>query len=110
MYSQNQKNEYKSCSVCKNERVVYVAVSGNGTNSTGFTALAGGYRKSDGPFDGIQERSFWWTATEIGIEGESFLPGDAWGAWIRDISNYDHTINRYATDKNQGYYIRLIKN
>jgi uncharacterized protein (TIGR02145 family) len=110
MNSRNQKNEYKSCNVCKNERVVYVAVAGNGTNSTGFTALPGGYRNSDGTFDGVQERSFWWTASETGIEGESFLPGEAWGAWMRDISNFDHTIRRYATDKNQGYYIRCIKN
>ena len=111
MNSRNQKNEYtKSCIVCKNERVVYVSVAGNGTNSTGFTALAGGYRNSIGTFDGVQERIFWWTASEIGIEGESFLPGDAWGAWIRDISNFNHTISRYATDKNQGYYIRVIKN
>ena len=111
MQSKNQKNEYtKSCIVCKNERVVYVSVAGNGTNSTGFTALPGGYRNSDGPFKYIQENCFWWTATEIGIEGESFLAGDAWGAWIRDISNFNHTISRYAIDKNQGCYIRVIKN
>lgn len=110
MSSRTINNEYKSCSVCKNERVVYVAVAGNGTNSTGFTALPGGYRNSDGTFDSVQERSFWWTASETGIEGESFSPGTAWGVWIRDISNFDHSISRYATDKNQGYYIRCIKN
>lgn len=34
------------------------------TNETGFSALPGGYRDSNGSFDGIGMASYWWCATE----------------------------------------------
>ena len=38
--------------------------SGEGMNSSGFSALPGGYRVDNGRFDQIGEGAHWWTATE----------------------------------------------
>jgi uncharacterized protein (TIGR02145 family) len=37
---------------------------GNGTNSSGFTGLPGGYRNASGTFDDIGEFGNWWSSTE----------------------------------------------
>jgi uncharacterized protein (TIGR02145 family) len=42
--------------------------SGNGTNSSGFSALPGSFRKFQGAFDeDVEEYGFWWTATKYSI-------------------------------------------
>ncbi|MDR2693256.1 MAG: hypothetical protein LBB74_03465 [Chitinispirillales bacterium] len=41
-------------------------IGGNGTDEYGFTALPGGYRRSDGSFGYAGGLGFWWTATEFG--------------------------------------------
>ena len=41
------------------------------TNETGFTALPGGYRDTDGSFSDIGFSGDWWSATEL-------IPGVAW--------------------------------
>jgi uncharacterized protein (TIGR02145 family) len=38
--------------------------NGNGTDSYGFSALPGGYGRSDGSFDGVGYGGCWWSATE----------------------------------------------
>ena len=47
--------------------------NGNGTNSSGFTALPGGFRLYLGSFSNIGLYGYWWSATE----------GNADGAWCR---------------------------
>jgi len=37
--------------------------NGNGTDGFGFSALPGGFRYSDGDFDGAGGQGYWWTAT-----------------------------------------------
>jgi uncharacterized protein (TIGR02145 family) len=39
------------------------------TNSTGFTALPGGFRYSDGGFDNIGDIGYWWSATDPQTNG-----------------------------------------
>jgi len=34
-----------------------------GTNTSGFSALPGGFRRSDGSFDAISRSAFFWSAT-----------------------------------------------
>jgi len=44
---------------------------GNGTDEFGFSALPGGFRFTDGTFDGAGDYGSWWSATEDGS-------GNAW--------------------------------
>lgn len=79
--------------------------NGNGTNSTGFSALPGGSRELElitrhGGFRGIGLRCFWWTTTKIGGGGLLAFSLD----WRNNklIPNWD----TYRTD---GYYVRCIR-
>jgi uncharacterized protein (TIGR02145 family) len=46
------------------------------TNETGFTALSGGYRGSNGTFSNITSNGAWWSATEYNADF-------AWGRTMR---------------------------
>ena len=52
------------------------------TNETGFTALPGGYRGSNGSFGGIGSNGYWWSATENG----------AASAWYRSMGSYGSSV------------------
>ena len=57
------------CHTCKDTRSVpapTVTHSGNGSNSSGFSGLPGGYRYDSGTFYGIGKGGYWWSATEDG--------------------------------------------
>jgi uncharacterized protein (TIGR02145 family) len=73
----------------------------NGTNTTGFSGLPGGYRyAADGSFQALDQWTYWWTATEH----------DATRAWYRRVDG-DHTdIYKASTEKRGGKYIRCVKN
>ncbi len=70
------------------------------TNSTGFTALGGGYRKfDDGAFLYLKDYGFWWTTTaSISLTSRDW----ALGAGTSDLL-YGNSDNRF------GFSIRLIK-
>lgn len=61
-WSQSKKAG-QTCSVCKDTRVVSKTINGdgNGTNSSGFSALPGGFRYNDGRFGGVGEFGLWWS-------------------------------------------------
>ena len=59
--------------------------NGNGTNSSGFSGLPGGYRYYDGTFDDIGDYGYWWSSTEDGTT----VPGTA--AWITTMAMYSGT-------------------
>ncbi len=48
-----------------------------GTNSSGFTALPGGYRDYDGSFDYVGYNGYWWSSSEY----------NAANAWFRSMNN-----------------------
>jgi uncharacterized protein (TIGR02145 family) len=106
MWSQEKSKQL--CSICKNQRYIYKALAGNGSNISGLNALPGGFFSNDS-FNEIGERCIWWTKTETGIEGESFEIGDAWGAFIRELSNHNNSLTRYGNDKSNGFFVRCIK-
>jgi len=69
------------------------------TNETGFTALPGGFRFSDGSFIGIGGGGGWWSATE----------GSTGGAWLRDMG-YDYSnVVRYYYPKGLGFSVRCLR-
>ena len=73
--------------------------NGNGSNSSGFTALPGGHRNSDGSFSSIVHRGFWWSATVH--SGTS--------AWYRNLNYNRDQVNRINSDKTNGFSVRCIK-
>lgn len=72
----------------------------NGTNTSGFSGLPGGYRfHNDGQFNGQNSLEYWWTATEH----------DAERGWYRRIDGNNAAVYKASTDKNAGKAIRCVK-
>jgi uncharacterized protein (TIGR02145 family) len=68
-------------------------------NSTGFTALPGGYRSYEGIFSDLGEGGYWWTST---TERENF-------AYYRYMFYRFLTLNRDPLINVNGLSVRLIK-
>ena len=74
---------------------------GNGTNSSGFSALPGGYRfGGTGDFYLLTTITYWWTSTEH----------DADRGWYRRLDSSSTAVYRASTSKKGGKYIRCVKN
>ena len=70
------------------------------TNETGFTALPGGYRlNDDGTFNYIGQNGTWWSATEY---DENY-------AYYRNLHYNLKGLYSYDTNKENGFFVRLIK-
>jgi uncharacterized protein (TIGR02145 family) len=77
---------------------------GNGTNVSGFNALAGGYRQwSDGSFPGVGVITYFWTASDDAANGNPTV------GWYRRVDNNETRIYKGATEKEGGKYVRCIK-
>ena len=90
----------KHCNTCKDSRVtVSKNFPGNGTNSSGFSALPGGFRDSEGEFEKIGEHAHFWSSTpQYTLYGR-----------MRVLTNMDsELIMNYAT-KDFGLSIRCLK-
>lgn len=73
---------------------------GNGTNTSGFSALPGGYRfGADGRFFLQTTITYWWSATEHDIDR----------GWYRRLDSSSHQVYRASTSKKGGKYIRCVK-
>jgi uncharacterized protein (TIGR02145 family) len=70
------------------------------TNSTGFTALPGGYRNLLGDLVGIYRAAGWWTATEYNAER----------AWMRLVVSYQANTYHNNLVKHEGWSVRCIQN
>ncbi len=71
------------------------------TNSTGFTALPGGYRLYlGGAFYDVGEVGYWWSSTAY----------DAYNAWYRDLYYY-YNANAYRVNNNkqEGFSVRCVR-
>lgn len=69
-------------------------------NSSGFSALPGGYRNYDGSFFGIGYYDYWWSSTKRSTSN----------AWYREMG-YSHTlVGRYSGTKEVGFSIRCVRN
>jgi uncharacterized protein (TIGR02145 family) len=73
---------------------------GNGTNSSGFLGLPGGYRNAYGIFNNIGKYGNWWSSTK----------SDTLTAWIREL-NYDSYSGSFRSgfDEKGGFSVRCIK-
>lgn len=69
------------------------------TNETGFTALPGGYRGTDGTYNNIKRYVYWWTSTEY----------SSLYAYNRSILYSFSYVDRSNTGKKGGFSVRCIK-
>ena len=72
---------------------------GNGTNSSGFAGLPGGYRNNDGSFGFIGSYGDWWSSTEYNTSY----------AWYLFLSSNDSNVYRYYYYKSSGFSVRCLK-
>lgn len=68
-------------------------------NSSGFTALPGGFRHCSGSFNYVGNSGFWWSSTE-------FSAADACSL---SMLYYNTKVTRYFGDKLSGFFVRCIK-
>ena len=72
-----------------------------GTNTSGFSALPGGYRTDSGSFGGVRGGAFLWSATENSLISNS--------AWYRDLGNGWTGVGRGFFTKSFGASVRCLK-
>jgi uncharacterized protein (TIGR02145 family) len=70
---------------------------GNGTNSTGFSGLPGGYRVSNGSFDSAGGNGVWWSSSPLGSV-----------AWNRYL-NYYEDVFRINSSLRSGFSVRCVR-
>lgn len=74
--------------------------NGNGSNSSGFSALPGGYRfGADGTFMLQSTITYWWSSSEH----------DADRGWYRRLDSSSDQAYRASTSKQGGKYVRCVK-
>lgn len=72
---------------------------GNGSNDSGFTGLPGGFRTETAYFSLINIYSNWWSITE-------YQKDYSWSCYL---NNKKSVVERGATHKGSGLYIRCLK-
>jgi uncharacterized protein (TIGR02145 family) len=71
-----------------------------GTNTSGFSALPGGDRDSDGSFYSVRGKAFFWSATE----------SDAFDAWFRGLNvTFFSNVDRFNGSKSVGASVRCLR-
>ena len=71
---------------------------GNGTNSSGFSGLPGGYRDFNvGNFFSAGYNGFWWSSSPFGSN-----------AWARNLLNDSEVVDRYGDDQRYGFSVRCV--
>jgi uncharacterized protein (TIGR02145 family) len=70
------------------------------TNSSGFSALPGGFRSNNGSFYDIRSVAFFWSATENASIGY---------AWYRHLYFIIGDVNKYRNDKSVGASVRCLR-
>lgn len=69
------------------------------TDTSGFSALPGGQRNTKGMYSDVENRGYWWTATDDGTVN----------AWYRYLSYNDSIVGIASFDKNMGFSVRCMK-
>lgn len=98
-WTEDQKKNRK-CNSCGNRGTrISKTNSGNGTNLTGFSALPGGFRNSNGEFEKIGVQSNFWSSTsQYSLYGR-----------FRTLSSMDNELNMNYTTKDFGMSVRCLK-
>jgi uncharacterized protein (TIGR02145 family) len=75
---------------------------GNGTNSSGFSAIPGGFRGGSGSFYYVGEFGYWWSANEQDLFTGSAL--------YRSLYYNDAYITKSSISKTYGLSVRIVNN
>lgn len=90
----------KICSACKGtQENSSEPFSGNGTNSSGFSGLPGGYRYDVGDFNDLGNDGYWWSASE----------SSTLDAYTRYLYNYYGNLYRNDYLKGRGLSVRCLR-
>ena len=73
--------------------------NGNGTNTSGFAGLPGGFRNNNGYFYTIGANGYWWSSSE----------DDTYDAWYRDLANSNGDVSRDTNGKQVGFSVRCLR-
>ena len=73
--------------------------NGNGTNTSGFSGLPGGYRDNEGGFGNVGACGYWWCSSE----------DDADYDWYRVLSNSHGDVFNFAGHKQGGISVRCLR-
>jgi len=73
--------------------------NGNGTNSSAFAGLPGGYRDYDGNFYDIGASGNWWSSSEY----------NAFNAWYRSLNYNNGDVSRFSANKHYGFSVRCLR-
>jgi uncharacterized protein (TIGR02145 family) len=102
----NWNAEYRRkvpCHTCQDTRSVpapKVTNSGNGTNTSGFSGLPGGYRNDLlGTFGDIGENGYWWSSSKYGTDS----------AWYRYLDDNHGFVSRVFFNKESGFSVRCLR-
>jgi uncharacterized protein (TIGR02145 family) len=90
------------CHTCKDTRFVdepKVTRIGNGSNSSRFSGLPGGYRDHQGNFMSIGNHGYWWSSTEYFTIY----------AWVRYLGYEGSSVGFKFNFKEEGFSVRCIK-
>jgi uncharacterized protein (TIGR02145 family) len=71
---------------------------GNGTNSSGFSGLPGGFRNSNGSFGSAGYDGFWWSSSPNGS-----------GAWFRSLGYSYENVSRPSSNLRDGFSVRCVR-
>lgn len=78
------------------------------SNTTGFTALPGGYRDYKGPFNLLRTDGYWWSSTES--YWYSSTDSASTISFYRNLRYDDADLFRNITDKSFGFCVRCLMN
>ena len=73
--------------------------NGNGTNTSGFAGLPGGYRNGDGDFSNIGAGGDWWSSSESNTNN----------AWYRYLYSNNGDVDSYYNYKRNGFSVRCLR-
>lgn len=74
--------------------------NGNGSNTSGFNGLSGGFRRNNGAFDQLGHYSGLWSSTPFGSTVAS---------WSRSLSYENNQVGRGNDYKTYGFSVRCLK-
>jgi len=77
---------------------------GNGTNSSAFAGLPGGFRNNFGDFFNIGAFGYWWSSSDSDV----WSPESS-SAWYRNLYNDYGKVYRYDNIKQVGFSVRCLR-
>jgi uncharacterized protein (TIGR02145 family) len=76
--------------------------NGNGTNISGFSALPGGFRHSNGTFLSLGDNSFLWSSSQLSA-------GKAWDRALYSPPYDNKSVGRHDSNEGGGFTVRCLK-